>query len=280
MKYKRILILLFCGSTSILNAQNMYKHNFTTYTGIANHKVKDETISPMIYRGTVMPIGIELNFKYKHYIHRLLTSFDKLELKSNISNSDQNNTHTLNNINYRFEYSIKRNIISNEQCNHYFGFKLSSFINYRDLEINKNWTGTTRTVDHASSLSIAYTFTYDNIPIVFDKLDFHISTPFASYILLEGTYNAIVNEDFYYLDINDNVIGQIYKGGSFVTFDKFFQIASNILFTKQLNSRFSTKLSYQFNFYSFNKYENLLKVKSLNNLLLFGITFNFTKNEK
>jgi hypothetical protein len=148
------------------------------------------------------------------------------------------------------------------------------------LEINKNWTGTTRTVDHASSLSIAYTFTYDNIPIVFDKLDFHISTPFASYILLEGTYNAIVNEDFYYLDINDNVIGQIYKGGSFVTFDKFFQIASNILFTKQLNSRFSTKLSYQFNFYSFNKYENLLKVKSLNNLLLFGITFNFTKNEK
>jgi hypothetical protein len=76
------------------------------------------------------------------------------------------------------------------------------------------------------------------------------------------------------------VFGQIYKGGSFVTINKFFQIASNVVFTKQLNSRFSTKLSYQFNYYSFNKYENLLKVKSLNNSLLFGITYNFTKNEK
>jgi hypothetical protein len=71
MKYKKLLVFFFLGIAFFSNAQNMYKHNFTIYTGIANHKIKDETISPMIYRGTAMPIGLELNFKYKHYIHRL-----------------------------------------------------------------------------------------------------------------------------------------------------------------------------------------------------------------
>jgi hypothetical protein len=273
------LIIVLSLLTHISVAQDQIRNDLSLYSGIINHKVVDQTISPIIYRGTTMPLFLEFNNKRKNYYHKFSANYFKLSLKSSITNTDRINIHTLENLNFLFEYSVARKILSTQNSYHSAGLKLSTFLNYRDLTMNVWASGMTTTADHASSLSLFYNFCLKDFPIVFDMLDFNISTPFISYIILEGTYNANVNESLFNIDKDKNIILQLLKNGSFVSFNKFYQINSNVILTKRINNRFSTNVSYYFNFYSFNKYEKLLQVKSLNNAILFGFCYNMSNNE-
>ncbi len=270
-----VLSLLF----QVLAAQNQNRNDLALSSGIINHKVVDQTISPMIYRGSTVPIFIEFNNRREKYSHRISAYYSKLQLESSITNTDRYNIHLIENLNFQIDYSVARKILLNKISNQSAGLKLSTFLNYRNLTMNERSSGMTTTADHASSLSLFYNFSLKDFPIVFDVLNINISTPFLSYIILEGTYNANVNESLFDLDTDKNLITQLIKYGRFVSFNKFVLINSNVILTKKINNRFSANVSYYFNFYMFNKYENMLQVRSLNNAILFGLSYSLSKDE-
>ena len=274
------LIIVLSLLTYVSVAQDQIRNDLSLYSGIINHKVVDQTISPMIYRGTTMPLFLEANFRGEKFSHIISAYYSKLQLESNISNTDRYNIHTLENLNLKFEYSIAKHFFSSPRIIHSAGIQIGTFLNYRDLNMNVWASGMTVTADHASSLSLFYSYHLKDFPVVFNAVDISISTPFVSYIILEGTYNANVNESLFEMDMDKNLILQLLKYGSLVSYNKFFQINSSIIFTKELNKRFSTKFSYYFSFYLFNKYENMLQVRSLNNAILFGFSYNMSNEKK
>lgn len=285
--YSRIIIvnvLIVCFvqlRPEEINAQNNFSTDLTLSSGLFDHKVLDQTISPMIYRGTSAPLFIELNIRGINYYHRLSVTSSRISMKSRITNTDRYNVHLMDNINFHINFSTARRIYSNTRSSHFSGLELSSFLNYRDLTMHTWASGMTTTADNTSSLSVFYNYTLTDEPFFFDLFEVNFSIPFVSYVIFEDTYNADFNESWYRnMDAGKEPNMQVLRHGSFVSLNKFLQLKTNIILTKKISPRFSTKVSYYFNCYSFNKYENLLKVKSLNNAVLVGLSYNFTKHAK
>ena len=274
-----VLIIIISLLSQFSVAQNQNRNELSLSSGIINHKVVDQTISSMIYRGSTVPLFFEYNNRREKYNHRIFAYFSKLQLESSITNTDRYNIHTMENLNFQIEYSITKNLFSSPKTKQSAGINIGAFLNYRNLEMNVWSSGMTLTADHASSVSLFYNFNLKDIPVVFNTLNINISTPFVSYIILEGSYNANVNESLFEMDMDKNLILQLLKYGRLVSFNKFFKINSNIILTRKISNRFSTKVSYYFNFYVFNKYENMLQVRSLNNAILFGFCYNMSNNE-
>jgi hypothetical protein len=277
---KLYLLLLIFFSIVLDNYAQVEKENrISLASGVIDHRVKDQTVSPMIYRGKAMPLHLSWSYCKLKYRHEINLSFNKLQLESSISNTDKDNVHIADNFNLLLRYSFIRKLNTSNTSFHFLGASLESYTSYRDLLMNRHGNGMTQTMDHMNSFSIKYQLNILELPFGLDRLNFDIAFPVFSYILFGETYNLNVSDAYKNVDMNENIIGQIYKNGEFATFNTYSGVESKFSLVKQLTSRLSTSFTYRFHYYIFDKYKELYKVKSLNNSFLLGITYNFQSNE-
>ena len=98
-----------------------------------------------------------------------------------------------------------------------------------------------------------------------------INIPFISYALLNNRYNANVSENFDDIDVEKNILWQLFKKGNFISFNKLFEIQADISYNIFVSSHIGFDLRYRFQYYSFAQYQSLLHSNVLNNQFLFGM---------
>ena len=135
---RKIIIAIFiiqtCFLTTIIAQDSLTNKPYNLFiinTGYSKHIIRDDIISPLLYKGAKAPII--LNYKYIGNKSRQAFTFfyDKLELKS--SNTNNISPYAINS-NAFIEYAYNRKIytLNNLKTNCYLGGKFVAFINYRD----------------------------------------------------------------------------------------------------------------------------------------------------
>lgn len=279
-----IKVLLWCMSCMLLwcqplAAQPGVARHLSFSAGMHNHRVLDQTISPMIYRGNGLPLQLEFVSLGSRYRHQVSAAYSNMSLASHITNADRNNIHRMENIYLQLHYAFLKNIFHADKASHFAGPQIITSLNYRDLTMHLGAEGMTTTADHASSLCFSYHYQYRDFPVFFDQLSVSFSTALLSYVILEGTYHADFNEAIVVSGGGSSSLGDILRNGRFVTLNKYQQLNAGIGLNKSLGPRFSASAFYQLHYYSFNKYERLLKARSLNNTFLLGIHYHLTRHE-
>lgn len=243
---------------------------FTLSSGMSLHSVRDEMMSPLIYRGTQIPIELSYRFRSLSNRHTLLFYYDNNELNSSITDRTRA-SHYIKNLNLNFEYSFATKVTALEDFNTicFFGARFSSMLNMRNHYFIDG-------ISHASAEQTTGLGVYLLTETSFQNasnnfLSIEINIPFISYALLTNRYNAYVSEKFDNLNFEQNILWQIFKKGDLVTFNKLFEIQADISYNIFVSSHIGFGLRYRFQYYSFEQFESLLHSKVLKNQFLIGM---------
>jgi hypothetical protein len=246
------------------------QHLFTLSSGMSLHTVRDEMMSPLMYRGTQIPIEFSYRFRGLSNRHTILFYYDNSELNSSITNKSRA-SHYINNLNLNFEYSIATKITAIEDYNTtcFLGARLSSMLNLRTHYFSQDKS-------HASAEQMTSLGIYLLAESFIQKesnnfLRVEINIPFISYALLNNRYNANVSEEFDDIDVEKNILWQLFKKGNFISFNKLFEIQADISYNIFVSSHIGFDLRYRFQYYSFAQYQSLLHSNVLNNQFLIGM---------
>ena len=252
------------------NASFETRHLFTLSSGMSLHTVRDDMMSPLMYRGTQIPIEFSYRFRGLSNRHTILFYYDNTELNSSITNKSTA-SHYINNLNLNFEYSFATRITSIEdfKTTCYLGARLSSILNLRTHYFLQDKS-------HSSAEQMTGLGIYFLSETYFQKesnnfLSVEINIPFISYTLLNNHYNANVSEDLVDLDFEQSILWQVFKKGDLVSFNKLFEIQADISYNIFVSSHIGFDLRYRFQYYSFEQYQSLLHSKVLNNQFLIGM---------
>ena len=84
------------------------QHLFTLSSGISLYTIRDEMMSPLLYRGTQVPIAFLYRFRGIKNRHTVLFYYDNTELNSSITETvnEKAVSHYINNLHLNFEYSF------------------------------------------------------------------------------------------------------------------------------------------------------------------------------
>ena len=279
-KMKKILCIIFviinfkCSNTfsqedpNIVSAKT--QHLFTLSSGMSLHTVRDEMMSPLMHRGTQIPIEFSYRFRGLSKRHTVLLYYDNTELNSSITNKSIA-SHYINNLNLNFEYSFATKVKELEDFNTacYVGARFSSMLNMRNHYFSQG-------MSHESAEQITSLGIYFLSESYFQKesnnfLRVEINIPFISYALLNNRYNANVSDEFDEIDVEKNILWQLFKKGNFVSFNKLFEIQADISYNIFVSNFIGFDLRYRFQYYSFAQYQSLLHSKVLNNQFLIGM---------
>lgn len=243
---------------------------FTLSTGMSLHSVRDEMMSPLIYRGTQIPIEFSYRYLGLSNRHTILLCYDDTDLNSSITNRTKE-LHYIKNLNLNFEYSFSTKIAALEgfSTTCFLGARLSSMLNMRNHYFMQGKSHTS--AEQMNSLGI-YLLTETSLQNASNNfLSVEINIPFISYALLNNRYNANVSEKFDDLNFGQNILWQVFKKGDLITFDKLFEIQADISYKIFVSNYIGFDFQYRFQYYSFEQYESLFHSKVLNNLFLVGM---------
>ena len=144
MSYKSILVIsLILSSVRMSFSQESPaiipfapQHLLTLSSGISSHTVRDEMMSPLLYRGTQAPLAFSYRFRGIENRHAVLFSYDNTELNSSITRitNDVAASHYIKNLNLNFEYSFANGVTTLEDFSTtgFLGVRLSSIFNLRN----------------------------------------------------------------------------------------------------------------------------------------------------
>jgi hypothetical protein len=246
------------------------QHIITLSSGMNLHSVRDEMMSPLIYRGTKIPIELSYRYRGLWNRHTFLLSYDNGELNSSITNRTRE-LHYIKNLNLNFEYSFATKITTLEDFNTtcFLGARFSSMLNMRNHYFIPG-------ISHASAEQMTGIGIYLLTETSFQNesnnfLSVEINIPFISYALLNNRYNAYVSEKFDDLNFEENILWQIFKKGDLITFNKLFEIQADISYNIFVSRHIGFGIRYRFQYYSFEQYQSLLYSKVLNNQFLIGM---------
>ena len=237
------------------------------------HTVRDEMMSPLKYRGTQIPLEFSYRFRGVSNRHTVLFYFDNTELNSSITKVIMMLavSHYINNLNLNFEYSFATKVTSIEdfKTTCFLGARFSSMLNMRNHYFSQSKSH--ESAEQMTSLGI-----YFLTESFFQKesnnfLRVEINIPFISYALLNNRYNANVSEEFDDIDVEKNILWQLFKKGNFISFNKLFEIQADISYNIFISSHIGFDLRYRFQYYSFEQHESQLHSKVLNNQFLIGM---------
>jgi hypothetical protein len=247
-------------------------HIFGIYTGYSRHFIRDEVASPLIYKGGSIPVLIEYECQKSISRHAFTFYFSNANLRSSNNKNAGNMTNYAENLNTHLGYSYRRhvNVFQRSDVNCYLGFSFLSLLNYRSLNINNS--SSFPFFEQINSLGANLLLEKKTGAKKSDFACLKINLPFVSYVTLNERYNAVVGESFKEYDLNDGVWGKVLSNGEFVTFNKLFELQTELSYTKFLTTHISLKLQHQFHFYSLSHYSNLLYTRFLNNQYLLGLT--------
>jgi len=243
-------------------------HLVTLSTGMSSHSIRDEMMSPLIYRGSQIPIEVSYRYRGLSNRHALLIYFDNSELNSSITG---NSSHYIKNLNLNFEYSfaVKTAEFQNLNTTVFLGARVSSMLNMRNHYFIQGISHTS--AEQMTGLGIYFlteTAIQNNSK---NFLSVEINIPFISYALLTNRFNANVSEKFNDLDFEQNVLWQVFKKGDFISFNKLFEIQADISYKLFVSNLIGIDLRYRFQYYSFKQYESLFHSNVLNNQFLIGM---------
>ena len=254
------------GDSAIVSFES--QHLLTLSSGVSLHSVRDEMMSPLIYRGTQIPIEFSYRFRGLSNRHTILFYYDNSELNSSITS---NSSHYIKNLNLNFEYSFATKVKAFEDFNTtcFLGARFSSMLNMRNHYFSQG-------MSHESAEQMTSLGIYFLTESFFRKesnnfLRVEINIPFISYALLNNRYNANVSEEFDDIDFEKNILWQLFKKGNFISFNKLFEIQADISYNIFVSSHIGFDLRYRFQYYSFAQYQSLLHSKVLNNQFLIGM---------
>jgi hypothetical protein len=272
-----IIIVFVCNNSFSQEDSTMEsfktQHLFSLSSGISLHTVRDEMMSPLKYGGSQIPLEFSYRYRGVSNRHTVLFYFDNTELNSSITRvyNDEPVSHYIKNLNLNFEYSFATNVTALEDLttNCFLGARLSSMLNMRNHYFSQSKSH--ESAEQMTSLGI-----YFLTESFFQKesnnfLRVEINIPFFSYALLNNRYNANVSEEFNDIDVNKNILWQLFKKGNFISFNTLFEIQADISYNFFISSHLGFDLRYRFQYYSFEQHESQLHSKVLNNQFLIGM---------
>lgn len=246
------------------------QHLFTLSSGLSLHSLRDEMISPLIYRSTLIPLELLYRFRGLSNRHTILFYYDNGELNSLITDRHRE-SHYIKNLNLNFEYSFATEVTTLEDFNTtcFLGARFSSMLNMRNQYF-------LRGISHASAEQMTglgiYLLTETSFQNASNNfLSIEINIPCISYALLNNRYNAYVSEKFDDLNFEQDILWQIFKKGDIVSFNKLFEIQADISYNIFISNNIGFGLRYRFHYYSFEQFQSLLHSKVLNNQFLIGM---------
>lgn len=269
-----LLISLFLNAQDSISVRK--KKNYIGLSiGVTKHIIKDDNISPLLYKGTTVPLHLSYRYDGKKYKHALNTYFDKLSLESKITDRSSHFSHYTDNLNIQISYTLYRIICECNKINTsiLLGSTIQSFLNFRQHNYSNN-IASIPTMEQFNSLGIYTGFQKGYSSNNNDVLFFNINMPIISYVLLDKIYNVAVIDDLNNIDYDKGIIWQVFKKGDFVSFNKLIEFQSELAVIKSLNRTIAVEFRYLFHYYNFKKFENLLHTEYVNNQFLIGIILN------
>jgi len=250
------------------------QHLLTLSSGVSSHTVRDEMMSPLMYRGTQIPVAFTYRFRGSDNRHTVLLSFDNTELNSSITKSvnDVAVSHYINNLHLTFEYSLSTRAAVCENLNTtcFLGARLSSILSLRNHYFQNG--NNLMSAEQMTGLGI-YLLTETAIQQESDNyLRVEIYIPCVSYVLIPERYNANVSETFDDIDVEQDILWQLFKKGGVVTFNKLFQVQADVSYIFFVSNQIGIELQYRWLYYSFAQYQDLFHARVLNNQFLLGLT--------
>jgi hypothetical protein len=250
------------------------QHLLTLSSGITSHTVRDDMMSPLMYRGTQIPLAFTYRFRGSANRHTLLFSFDDTELRSSITTSmnDVAVSHYINNLHLTFEYSFSARtaVFENLNTTCFLGARLSSILNLRThyFQSDNNLMSAEQMTGVGIQLLTETAFQQESD----NYLRVEIYIPCVSYVLFPERYNANVSEAFDDIDFEKDILWQLFKKGDVVTFNRLVEVQVDVSYTFFVSKHIGIDLQYRWLYYSFAQYQDLLHARVLNNQFLVGLT--------
>jgi len=261
------LILLFSSTTFTLFAQDtlssLRKNHIYVGSGYSKHIVKDEIISPLIYKGYKLPIWIKYKRYGNKYLHNISLFYNRVGLESSITNKDNYYSHNTDNINAYFAYGIEKKIhsIKNINLDIYLGAKFKSYINYRDHSYMSNIHSIIAEQNSSLDLNTKFMKVYNTQG---DFISYNFNFPIIAYILMPDMYNANVSKHIYNVNASEGMALQYLRNGDFVSLNKFLEFQSELHAIKSIHKNIAIGLTHYLHYYSLKKHPDNQPVKYVN----------------
>ncbi len=249
-------------------------HLVTVSSGISMHTVRDEIMSPLMYRGAQIPLMLTYRFRGIENRHTLLFYYDNTELNSSITKvvNNESVSHYINNLNLDFEYSFAKKVTVlkdiNTSC--FLGVKLSSMLNMRSQYYH--YGQNLLSAEQMTGLGIHLMTETALLQEADNYLRAEVNIPCVSYVLFSERYNANVCEKFDDIDLEKNIVWQLFKKGDIVTFNKLFEVQADVTYLFVVSNHIGVNLQYRLHYYSFEQYQDLFRARVLNHQFLLGMT--------
>lgn len=272
---RKIIIVIFiiqtCFLTTIIAQDSLTNKPYNLFiinTGYSKHIIRDDIISPLIYKGAKAPIV--LNYKYigKKSRQAFTLYYDKLDLKSSITN--ENSNYAINS-NALIEYAYNRKLytLNNLDANCFLGGKFIALINYRDYYFSNYGNHFSGEIMSSIGINLLLEKKFNGKKNGY--LYFNVNMPLFAYVILNDRYNANVSGTFDELDLNENIYTQLLKSGNFVTLNKLFEFQTELSYSLFISKHFGLEFKHRFHFYSFSQYKSLFHARYVNSQYLIGL---------
>jgi len=202
--------------------------------------------------------------------------YDNTELNSSITEIayEKAVSHYINNLHLNFEYSFstRTSVFESLRTTFFLGARLSCILNLRRQYFVQDLNQIS--LEQMTGLGINLLTETAIQKESNNYLRVEVNIPCISYVLLPGPYNAKVSENLTFIDINpeQNLLGQIFKKGDLVSFNKLFEIQADVSYIYFYSNHIAFDLQYRLLYYSFVQYQDLFHAHVLNNQFLLGLT--------
>ena len=250
------------------------QHLFTLSSGISSHTVRDEIMSPLMYRGTQIPLAFTYRYRGVDNRQTLLLYYDNTELSSSITTviNDAAVSHYVKNLNVYFEYSFSTRaaVFENLKTTCFLGARFSGMLNLRRYYFHSG--NNLISAEQMTGLGI-HLMTETALQQGADSyLRMEINIPCVSYVLFPERYNANVSEQYDDIDVEKNIMWQQFTKGNVVTFTKLFALQADVSYVAAVSNHIGVELRYRWQYYSFAQYQDMFRARVLNNQFLLGMT--------
>jgi hypothetical protein len=252
------------------------QHIITLSSGISSHTVRDEMMSPFLYRGMQAPLAFLYRFRGVKNRHTVLLYYENTELHSSITQiiNEQAVSHYIKNLNLNFEYtfSTRAAVFEDLHTTCSLGARLSSIVNMRQHYFTQGQDQNAGEVMTGVGINLLTETAIQQKSNNYLRMEVNI--PCISFVLPSEIYNARISEkvSFTDLDPDKNILGQVLKMGEFVSFNKLFEMQADVSYIFFFSRHCGIDLQYRFLYYSYAQYQDLFHARVLKNQFLLGLT--------
>jgi len=273
---RTIIIIVLAGCcTCSANAQDSVasesQHLLGLSTGLSYHSVRDGIISPLMYKGSQLPILLTYDYRSLRSRQTMTAFYNNLDLTSPISNK-ATSSHIAKNVNAFLDYSYTRKVFTFDQLNTdcFLGGSVSGFLNWRTFYYSRQ----SNEISPEAMMSLSFDALLETKvdQSSDDLLSFHLAVPLISYVLLDDRYNAKVSDTFDELDLERNVLGQILAKGNVVTVNRLIKVQTELSYSMFISRSIRCEFQHRFLYYFILRHKSGLDARSVSNQFLVGLS--------